>query len=77
MFFTISVAPSINTFDFSSDFMILIISFISLFEMNKVNPFPTLTAPFPLIFIPSLCITFEVVFEAKLLTNPSQISLAK
>ena len=45
--------------------------------MNKMNPFPTLTAPFPLIFIPSLCITFEVVFEAKLLTNPSQISLAK
>ena len=27
-----------------------IISFISSFEINTANPFPVLTAPFPLIF---------------------------
>ena len=45
--------------------MILIKSFISLFEMNNVNPFPALKAPFPLIFISNLFIAFEV----RLLTN--------
>ena len=34
--FTVSIMPSINTFESSNDFMILIISFISSFEMNKV-----------------------------------------
>ena len=53
--------------------MILIISFISSFEINKVNPFRALTAPFPLIFHSSLFIAFEV----KLLTNPIKLSLAK
>ena len=47
--------------------MILIISFISSFEVNKVNPFPTLTASFPLIFLLNLFTAFEV----KLLTNLS------
>ena len=43
--FTVSVTPSINTPESSSDLMILIISFISSFEMNKVNHFPALAAP--------------------------------
>ena len=53
--------------------MILIVSFISSFEINRVNPFPTLTAPFPLIFLSNLFISFEV----KLLTYPDKLSLAK
>ena len=32
--------------------------FISLFEINKENPFPHLTAPFPLIFLSNLFIAF-------------------
>ena len=47
--------------------MILIISFISSFEINKVNSLPALTDPFPLIIL-SILIT---LFEAKLLTNLS------
>ena len=50
--------------------MILIISCISAFEINKVNPFPALTAPFPLILLSNLFIAFE----AKLLTNPGKLS---
>ena len=38
------------------------------FEINKVNPFPALTAPFPLIFLSKLFISFE----AKMLTNPGK-----
>ena len=53
--------------------MILIISFISSFKVNTVNPFPACTAPFPLIFLSNLFIAFE----AKLLTNPGKLSLAK
>ena len=53
--------------------MILIISFISSFEINKVNLFLALTAPFSLIFLSNLFIGFEV----KLLTNPVKLSLAK
>ena len=53
--------------------MILIVSLISSFEINRVNPFPTLTAPFPLIFLSNLLIAFEV----KLLTYPDKLSLAK
>ena len=49
------------------------ISFITSFETNKVNPFPALTAPYPLIFLSTLFIAFEV----KLLTNPGKLSLAK
>ena len=53
--------------------MILIISFISSFEIKKINPFPALTAPFPLIFLLNLFNAFEV----KLLTNPGKLPLAK
>ena len=49
--FSVLVAPSINRPDFYSDSTILIISSISSFEMNKVNLFPGLTAPAPLIFL--------------------------
>ena len=45
--FTESLTPSINTSEFSSDFIILIISSISSNEMTKVIPFPVLTASFP------------------------------
>ena len=71
--FTVSVNPSINTPESSNDFVIFIISFISSFEINKVNPFPALTAPFPLIFLSNLFIALEVV----LLTNPGKLFLAK
>ena len=71
--FTVSVTPSINTPEVSTDFMIAIISFISSFEINKINPFPTQTAPFPLIFL--LIVFF--LFETKLLTNPGKLSFAK
>ena len=67
--FTVSLTPSINTPEYSNDFMILIISFISPFEINKINLFPALTAPFPLIFLSSLFITFQV----KLLTTPGKL----
>ena len=53
--------------------MILIISFPSSFEINKGNPFPALTAPFPLIFLSNLFIAFEVKF----LTNQGKLSLAE
>ena len=53
--------------------MILTISFISSFDINKVNHFPALTAPFPPIFLSNLFIAFEV----KLLTNKGKLSLAK
>ena len=52
--------------------MILIISFISPFETNKITPFPALTA-FSLIFLSNLFIPFE----AKLHTNPGKLCLAK
>ena len=53
--------------------MILLISFISSIEINKINRFPVLTAPFPLIFLSNLFIASE----AKLLINPGKLSLAK
>ena len=71
--FTVSVTPSVNTLESSNGFMILIISFISSFEIKKVNPFPALTAPFPLIFLSNLFIAFEV----NLRTNPGKLSLAE
>ena len=46
--------------------MILIISSTSSFEMNKVNPFPALMAPCPLIFLSSLYNTDEVALVANL-----------
>ena len=53
--------------------MISIISFISSFEINEVNPFPALAAPFSLILLSNLFIAFE----ATLLTYPGKLSLAK
>ena len=53
--------------------MILIVTFVRLLEINKVNPFHALTAPFPVNFLSSIFIAFEV----KLLTNPSKLSLPK
>ena len=71
--FTISVTPSANTPESSNDFIILIISFISSFEINKVNAFPAETSYFPLIFLSNLFIALEV----KLLTNQGKLSLPK
>ena len=71
--FTVSVTLSIDTPKYFNDFMILILSFISSFEINKVNPFPALTAPFSLIFDSNLLIAFEV----KLLTIPGKLFLTK
>ena len=53
--------------------MILIILFISSFELSKVDPFPALAAHFPLIFLSNLFLVFEI----ELLTNPGQLSLSK
>ena len=71
--FTVSVTPSNITPESSNDFIILIISFISSFKINKVNPFPALTAPFPLMFLSNVFIAFEV----KLLTNPGKLFLGR
>ena len=72
-YFTVSVTPSIDKPESSNDFMFLIKSFIFSFKINKVNPFPALIAPFPLIFLWNLFIAFEF----KLLTNPDTLTLAK
>ena len=61
-----------NIFESSNGFLILIISFISSFKINKVNSFPSLSS-FPLIFLSDLFIASET----KLLTNPGKLSLAK
>ena len=53
--------------------ILLIISFISSFEINKVNPFLALTGPFSLISLLNLFIAFEV----KVITNPDKLSPAK
>ena len=59
--FTVSVTPSINS------------PFISSLKMNKVNPFPAMIVHFPFIYL----LTLFFAFEAKLLTNPGKLSLAK
>ena len=51
---------SVETLESLNDFRILVISFRSSFEINRVNPFPALTARFPLIFLSNLFISFEV-----------------
>ena len=71
--FTVLVMPSINALESSNNFLILITSFISSFKINKVDLFPGLAAPLPLIFHSNLFIAFET----KLLTNPGKSSLAK
>ena len=71
--FSVSGTPSINTPESSNDFIILIISFISSFKINKVTHLASLAAPFLLIFLSNLFIALEV----KLLTNLGKLSLAK
>ena len=44
------------------------VSFLSSFKINKVNPFPA----FPIIFLSNL----YIVFEVKLLTNPGKCKLS-
>ena len=61
---------STNTFYYWRNYWLL---FISSFKINKLNPLPALAALFPLISLSSLFITSE----AKLLTNPGKLSLAK
>ena len=58
---------------FSSDSTILIIPFTSSFEMDKMNPFPALTASCPLIFLSNFSNTAEVALVA----NFGRISLSK
>ena len=55
--FTVSVTPSPES---SHGFVILIVSATSSFEINKVNPFPALTAPRPVILYLNLYITLVV-----------------
>ena len=62
-----------NAPEFSSDFMILIITSISSFEKNKMNPFPALTASHSLFFPSKLSIRDEVAFHV----NLAKTSLAK
>ena len=50
-FFTVCVKPSINTCESSTDFMFLMISFVTSFEINEVNPLPV---PLPIIVISNL-----------------------
>ena len=71
--YTVSVTPSINTFKSSNNFMILKTSFISSFEINRVNPFLALAASFPFVFLSNVFIALEVI----LLTNPGQLYLAR
>ena len=72
-FCTFPVTSPINTPGSSIESMILIISFISSFETKKVDRFPALTAPFPLVFHSALFLAFEV----KLLNNPDKLTLTK
>ena len=44
--------------------------------MNKVNPFPALTAPFTLIHLSNLFVAFNAAFKAILLTNPLFLALS-
>ena len=43
--------------------MILITSFKSSFEINKLNPLPSLTYPFPLISLSKLLVASEAKFH--------------
>ena len=59
-FFTVPVTPSVNTTESSNKFIILIVSVLSSLQINKVNPFPALAAPFLFIFTANLFILLEV-----------------
>ena len=69
----VSVTLSINRPESSADSTILIISSISLFEMNEINTFAALITSHSLIFLSSLSITKEVV----LAPNCGKIFLAR
>ena len=69
--FTVSVIPTINAPESFNNFIIL--SFLSSFEIKKVNLFPALTVPFPLIFLSNLFI----IFDAELLSSPRRLSIAR
>ena len=60
----VSVASSINRTDFSIDSTILIMSYISSFQVNIVDPFPALTAPFPLIYLSYISNIDKIAFVA-------------
>ena len=45
--------------------------------MNKVNPLPALTVPFPLILYSNLLIAFKATLDTILLTNSDKLYLAK
>ena len=62
-----------NRPEFPSDFMILVVSSISSFEMNKVNPVSALTAHHLLIFLS----TFSVTEEGALVANLDKTFLTK
>ena len=49
--FIVSLTPAINTSEFSSNFIILIISSNCSFEMTKMIPFPTLTTSLACVFL--------------------------
>ena len=66
--FAVSVGQSINPPESPNDFTILIKSFISSFEINKVNPFPVLSARFPFIFFSNLFTAFKI----ELFVNPGK-----
>ena len=81
----VSEVLSINRPESFSDFIILIISSISSFEMSKVNPFSALTAPCLLIFLSNVSNADEVAlvdslgktFLAKETTMPVNAFLPK
>ena len=70
---TVSVAPSINRPEYSSDFLILLISSLSSIKIIKFNPFHALTAPRPLIFLSNLSNVEEIVS----VTNLGKTSLSE
>ena len=76
-YFVASVTPSINTFESSNDILISILLPISSFEITNVTSLPALLAPFPLILLSNVFITFKAAFEAILFTNPGKLYLEK
>ena len=71
--FTVSVAPSINRPESSSEFTVLMTSSISSFKMNKVGAFPTLTDYCTLIYLSNLSFTAKTA----IVSNLGRTSLAK
>ena len=76
-YFIASETPSINTFESSNDILISILLPISSFEITNVNFLPALLAPFPLILLSNVFITFKAAFEAIFFTNPGRLYLEK